>query len=74
MLTGSLAYDLDVEARKANQYTGFILKGWKGTPSYTGPALPSGTPRRSATTSSATTPSVTTPSGDYKFGGDYTFA
>jgi hypothetical protein len=33
--TGSLAYDLDVDARKANQYTGFILKGWKGEPPYT---------------------------------------
>ena len=30
--TGALAYDLDVEARKANQYTGFKLMGSKGTP------------------------------------------
>jgi hypothetical protein len=37
---GSLAYDLNVEARKANQYTGFILKGWKGTPTYTETGAP----------------------------------
>jgi len=32
---GSIAYDLDVEARKSNQYTGFILNGWKGQSTYT---------------------------------------
>ena len=62
MQTGSLAYDLDVDARKANQYTGFILKGWKGTPAYT----ETGAPVWNAPTF-----------GDYAFGdytfGDYTF-
>lgn len=38
--TGSLAYALDVEARKATQYTGFILKGWIGQPSYTETGAP----------------------------------
>jgi hypothetical protein len=39
VFTGSLAYDLDVVARKsANQYTGFILQGWYGTPTYQGGA------------------------------------
>jgi hypothetical protein len=33
--TGSLAYDIDVEVRKANPYTSFIVKGWIGQPSYT---------------------------------------
>jgi hypothetical protein len=38
--TGSLAYALDVDARKATQYTGFILKGWNGLPSYTETGAP----------------------------------
>ena len=38
--TGSLGDDLDVDARKSNQYTGFILKGWKGQPSYTATGAP----------------------------------
>ena len=38
--TGSLAYALDVDARKANQYTGFILKGWSGEPAYTETGAP----------------------------------
>ena len=40
MQTGSLAYALDVDPRKANQYNGFILKGWTGTPSYTETGAP----------------------------------
>ena len=43
-LSGALAYDLDVEARKSNQYTGFILKGWKGTQGYTEGATTYGDP------------------------------
>ena len=38
--TGSLAYDLDVEAGKATQYTGFILKGWKWSPAYSETGAP----------------------------------
>ncbi|MEU5722610.1 hypothetical protein ABZ783_12400 [Micromonospora sp. NPDC047738] len=34
VLTGSVSYALDVDARKANQYTGFIVNGWQGAPSY----------------------------------------
>ncbi|WP_030274548.1 hypothetical protein [Streptomyces sp. NRRL B-24484] len=33
-LTGTLGYDVDADARKANQYTGFVLKGWKGEPTF----------------------------------------
>ena len=76
--TGSLAYALDVDARKANQYNGFILKGWNGEPSYTKTGAPSwNAPGFGNLEFGAWNFSGDYQFGDYDFGaydlGDYTF-
>ena len=53
MQTGSSSSDAHAKDKKTGQYTGWYLKGFKGTRSYTAPAARSGTLRPSATTSSA---------------------
>jgi hypothetical protein len=67
-LTGSLNYTLDVDARKSNQYTGFVLNGWKAAPSYEAGTTTWDAPQFGGWTFG------TWSFGDWTFSGDYTFA
>jgi hypothetical protein len=60
--TGTIGYDIDVDARKNSQYTGFIFNGWKGEPTY----------KDGATTWDSEAKFGDWSFGDYNFG-DYTF-
>lgn len=71
--TGSLAYALDVEARKATQYTGFILKGWSGVPSYTATGAPVWNAPAFGGWEFGDWHFGDYTFGDYQFAGDYTF-
>ncbi|MFF4143540.1 hypothetical protein ACFY0A_19465 [Streptomyces sp. NPDC001698] len=77
VLTGILGYDLNVEARKANQYTGFILNGWKGEPSYEAGATSWNSPVSFGDWSFGDWSFGNWSFGDYKFGeyrfGDFAF-
>lgn len=65
--SGSVVRGIDVEARKATQYTGFILKGWNGEPTYTETGTPTWeTPKMGEWVTSAWS------FGNYSFG-DYSF-
>jgi hypothetical protein len=64
----------DVDPRKANQYTGFILKGWSGEPAYKTTGDPSwNAPTYGDCEYGSWNFGDWSFGGDYKFDGDHTF-